>query len=115
MAGETEKYLDMHPFRIWDQDQWEERSAILDTRFHATDVIFTPLVGHTLTMPPGIGWDQYWYQGGEMYKAHANQNTIGRYQRYLTPIYIDTRQRRLRARYHYAAKTQLEMSSCLIQ
>ena len=86
MAGETEKYLDVHPFRPWDQGSWDERSAIIDERFHRTDILFTPLIGHGMVMPPGVGWDQYSYVGGEQVPSHVNHETIGRYQRYLGPI-----------------------------
>ena len=38
MAGEVEKYLDQHPFRIWDQNAWDERSSAIDVAFHGTDI-----------------------------------------------------------------------------
>jgi len=106
MAGETEKYLDQHPFRIWDQNSWTERDSLIDTRFHESDVVFTPLIGAGMTMPKGIAWADYWYPGAEIVKSHVNHETIGREQRYLTPLYIDSRQKRVRARYHWAAKAQ---------
>lgn len=108
MAGEVEKYLDSHPFRIWDQDQWDERSSIIDTRFHQTDVLYTPLIGSNMIMPPGVGWDQYWYVGAEIVKSHVNHNTIGRYQRFMPALYLDTRQRRVLADKRWAVKTQYD-------
>jgi len=108
MAGEVEKYLDSHPFRIWDQNSWDERSALIDVAFHGTDVLFTPLIGSTMTMPAGVGWNDYWYAGAELVKSHVNHETIGRYQRMMNPLYVDTRQRRLRARYRWGVKAQYD-------
>lgn len=88
-TGEVEAYLDFHPFRDWTEDRWDERSAIIDTRFHETDVFFTPLVGNNMVMPEGVGWDQYWYTGAEIVPAHVNHETIGRYQRMLGPLYFN--------------------------
>lgn len=114
MAGEVERYLDMHPFREWDQDRWDERSAILDTAFHRTNVNFTPLVGHSMTMTEGIDWDGYMYTGGEVVPAHVNHEPIGRYQRMMGPIYVDTRQRKVRARYRYGAKWQNDVRDQMV-
>jgi len=108
MANEVERYLDVHPFRPWDQNAWTERSAIIDERFHSTDVFFTPLIGSSLTMPSGVGWNDHWYKGGEIVPSHVNHTPIGRYQRMMGPIYVDTRQRRLQSRYRYAAKWQMD-------
>lgn len=102
----VEEYLNNHPFRSWDQRTWDERSALIDTRFHATDVIFTPLAGNDMTMPVGVGWDDYWYVGAELVRSHVNHNTIGRYDQWTTPIYVDTRQRRVQARRRWGVKTQ---------
>ncbi len=92
MAGEVDRYLDLHPFRQdsenWDQATWDEKSAVIDVAFHAPSVIFTPLIGSNMVMPPGIGWDQYWYTGAEIRPAHVNHTTIGRYQRMMGPINI---------------------------
>jgi hypothetical protein len=107
-TGEVEAYLDFHPFRDWTEDRWDERSAIIDTRFHQTDVFYTPLIGSSMTMPAGVGWDQYWYVGAELVPAHVNHNTIGRYQRMMGPLYVDTRQRKVRARDRWGAKIQLD-------
>lgn len=107
-TGEVEAYLDFNPFREWTEDKWDERSALIDTRFHETDVFFTPLIGHRLTMPPGVGWDQFWYVGSEIVKAHVNHNQIGRYQRMTGPLYVDTRQRAVRARDRWGAKVQYD-------
>jgi len=108
MAGEVEKYLDVHPFRAWDIDSWDERSAIIDTRFHQTDVIFTPLVGNTMVMPQGVEWDGYWFVGAETVQSHINHESIGRYQRMMGPIYVDARQRKVRARKRWGAKWQMD-------
>jgi len=108
MANEVEAYLDFNPFREWTQDKWDERSAVIDTRFHETDVFFTPLIGNSMTMPEGVGFDQYWYVGAEIVPAHVNHNTIGRYQRMMGPLYIDTRQRKVRARDRWGAKVQYD-------
>lgn len=104
----VEEYLDNHPFRIWDQNAWDERSSIIDVRFHQTDVLFTPLVGYNLTMPTGVGWNDYWYVGAEILKSHVNHNTIGRYQRFTKPLYVDTRQRRVQARRRWGVKAQYD-------
>lgn len=108
MANEIERYLDVHPFRPWDRNAWDERSAIIDTAFHNTDIWFTPLIGNSMTMPVGVGWDDYWWTGSEIVQAHVNHEPIGRYQRMMGPIYIDTRQKRVRSRYRYAAKWQMD-------
>lgn len=107
-VGEVESYLDFHPFRDWTEDRWDERSAIIDTRFHETDVFFTPLIGSSMVMPSGVGWDQYHYLGAEIVKAHVNHNQIGRYQRMTGPLYVDTRQRAVRARDRWGAKVQYD-------
>jgi hypothetical protein len=108
MAGAVEEYLDQHPFRVWDQAQWDERSALIDTRFHQTDIMFTPLIGNSMVMTKGVGWTQYMYVGAETVPSHVNHSTIGRYDRFTTPIYYDMRQRRVRARWRWAAKTQYD-------
>lgn len=108
MANEVEKYLDVHPFRPWDQNAWDERSTIIDTAFHATDVYFTPLIGNSMIMPVGVGWDDYWHVGAEIVQSHTNHEPIGRYQRMMGPIYVDTRKRKVRARYRYACKWQMD-------
>jgi hypothetical protein len=108
MAGEVEAYLDMHPFREWDQDRWDENLAIIDTRFHQEDVFFTPLVGNTLVMPEGVDWDGTWRVNNEVVQSHANHNTIGRYQRMMGPLYVDMRYRKVQARDRWGAKTQLD-------
>ena len=87
---------------------------MIDEAFHNSNVFYTPLVGHGMVMPPGVGWDQYWYTGGELVPSHVNHETIGRYQRYLGPIYIDTRQKRVRARNHYAAKWQMDEMDSMV-
>jgi hypothetical protein len=104
----VEEYLDNHPFRPWDQHSWDERSALIDLAFHKTDVLFSPLIGNSMTMPDGVGWDQYWYTGAELVQSHVNHNTIGRYDRWTAPIYVDTRQRRVRARHRWGVKTQYD-------
>ena len=108
MANEVEQYLDQHPFRPWDRNSWDERSAIIDTAFHATDVYFTPLIGNTMVMPVGVGWNDYWHVGAEVIQSHINHETIGRYQRMMGPIYVDTRQRKVRARKRYGCKYQMD-------
>lgn len=113
-TGEVEAYLDFHPFRDWTEDRWDERSAIIDTRFHETDIFFTPLVGNNMVMPEGVGWDQYWYTGAEIVPAHVNHETIGRYQRMLGPLYVDTRQRKVRARDRWAAKVQYDVRDQMV-
>ena len=113
-VGEVESYLDFHPFRDWTEDRWDERSAIIDRRFHETDVFFTPLIGNNLTMPKGIGWDQYWYVGAEIIKSHINHNKIGRYQRMMGPLYVDTRQRAVRARDRWGAKVQYDVRDQMV-
>lgn len=114
MANEVEAYLDFHPFRDWTQDRWDERSAIIDRRFHETDVFYTPLIGNTLTMPKGVGWNQYWYTGAEIIKSHINHNPIGRYQRMTTSLYFDTRQRKVRARDRWGAKVQYDRRDAMV-
>lgn len=104
----VEEYLDNHPFRPWDQDSWDERSSLIDLAFHKSDVIFTPLVGNTISMPKGVGWNDYSYVGAELVKSHVNHNQIGRYDRWTTPIYVDTRQRRVQARHRWGVKTQYD-------
>jgi len=108
MANDVERYLDVHPFRPWTEDKWDERSAIIDTAFHGTDVYFTPLVGNSMVMPVGVGWDDYWHVGAELVQSHVNHEPIGRYQRMMGPIYVDTRGRRVRARYRYGVKWQMD-------
>lgn len=108
MAGAVEEYLDQHPFRPWDQDSWTERSALIDMRFHETDVLFTPLVGNSMVMTKGVGWSEYMYVGAEMVRSHVNHSTIGRYDRWTTPLYIDTRQRRVQAQLRWGVKTQYD-------
>lgn len=95
-----------HPFRVWDRQSWDERSAILDTRFHRTDVYFTPLIGTSMIMPVGVGWNDYWYTGGEIVQSHVNHQPIGREDRFTVPLYADMRQRRVRSRRRYGAKIQ---------
>lgn len=118
MAGEVDRYLDLHPFRQdaenWDQASWDERSAIIDMAFHQPDVIFTPLIGSSMIMPTGIGWDQYWYTGAEIRPSHINHTPIGRYQRMMGPIYFDTRQRRVRARDRWGAKAQWDVRDQMV-
>ena len=97
-----------HPFRIWDQASWTERDSTINTRFHQSDIIYTPLVGYGLTMPKGVGRTQYWHVGAETVRSHVNHNAIGWYQRMMDSIYVDTRHRRVRAQYRYAAKTQYD-------
>jgi len=104
----VEEYLDNHPFRPWDQHSWDERSSLIDLAFHKTDVLFTPLVGNSITMPVGVGWNDYSYVGAEIVRSHVNHNQIGRYDRWTTPIYVDTRQRRVQARYRWGVKTQFD-------
>jgi len=108
MANEVERYLDVHPFRPWDQNAWDERTAAVDTAFHNTDVYFTPLIGSSMVMPVGVGWDDYWYAGNELVQSHVNHERIGRYQRMMGPIYVDTRGKRVRARYRWGAKWQMD-------
>ena len=100
------KYLDWHPFRPWDTNKWDEKSVILDTAFHGPDVFFTPLVGHGMTMPPGVGLDNYWEVGGGIFPAHINHNPIGIYQRATTGIYFDIYKRKVYARKRWGAKIQ---------
>lgn len=118
MAGEVDRYLDLHPFRQdaenWDQASWDERSAVIDVAFHAPNVIFTPLVGSSMVMSPGIGWDQYMYTGAEIRPAHINHTPIGRYQRMMGPIYFDTRQRKVRARNRWGAKSQYDIRDQMV-
>jgi len=106
--------LDIHPFRAYDQNAWDERSAAIDTAFHATDVWFTPLVGNAMVVPTGVGWDDYWYTGAEFVPSHTNHEPIGRYQRMMGPIYVDTRQKKVRARYRYGAKWQMDQMDEMI-
>jgi hypothetical protein len=96
------------------QDRWDERSAIIDTAFHRPEVYFTPLVGNSITMPDGVGWDQYYYVGAEIVKAHINHEPIGRYARMTTPIYVDTRQRRVRARDRWGSKIQYDVRDQMV-
>lgn len=106
--SEVERYLDFHPFRDWTEDRWDENSAIIDARFHQEDVYFTPLMGNTLVMPPGVDWDGYWRVNSEIVAAHTNHSTIGRYQRMTSPLYVDTRYRKVIARDRWGAKIQLD-------
>jgi hypothetical protein len=80
----------------------------MDIKFHGPDIFFTPLIGNQMTMPEGVGWDQAWYAGAETLGSHVNHNTIGRYQRMMGPLYIDTRQRKLYARNRWGAKIQYD-------
>ncbi len=108
MAGEVEAYLDIHPFRDWTEDRWDENTSILDIRFHAEDVYFTPLIGNSMIMPQGVDWDGFWRPTTDVVQSHTNHNTIGRYQRMMTPLYIDTRYKKVRARYRWGSKIQLD-------
>lgn len=114
MADEISAYLDFHPFKEWDRDKWDERSSLVDVAFHGPDVYLTPLVGHTLTMPPGIDWDGWWTVKNEIRPSHINHNPIGRYQRMTTPIYFDIRQRKVRARNRWGAKAQWDKYDALV-
>ncbi len=114
MADEVSAYLDFHPFKNFNQDKWDERNAIVDGAFHAPEVYLTPLVGHTLTMPPGVDHDQWWFVKTEIRPSHINHNTIGRTQRMTTPIYFDVRQRKVRARQRWGAKSQWDEYHSLV-
>lgn len=112
--SEVSAYLDFQPFRDWTVDRWNEESDIVDTRFHQEDIHFTPLAGNTLIMPPGIDYEGYWRVNNEIIPAHVNHNTIGTFQRMMGPLYVDTRFRRVQARYHWGAKTQLDTNDALV-
>lgn len=112
--SEVEAYLDFHPFRDWTVDRWDEETAIIDTKFHNEDVYFTPLVGNTLVMPVGVDWDGWWRVNNEIVPAHTNHNTIGRYQRMMGPLYVDTRYRKVRARDRWGAKIQLDRRDMMV-
>ncbi len=105
-TGSVEAYLDFHPFREWDVDKWDERSATLNTAFHRRNIYFTPLVGNTLTMPEGVGRENYWYVDNKIVPAHVNQNPIGWYQQSIGPLYLDVMRRRVQARNRYGSKVQ---------
>lgn len=106
--SEVEAYLDFHPFRDWTVDRWNEETAILDARFHQQDVFFTPLVGSTLVMPPGVDWEGTWRVDNQIVQAHTNHNTIGRHQRMMGPLYVDTRHRKVQAKDRWGSKIQLD-------
>lgn len=114
MPDEVTAYLDFNPVHQWDQDTWDERTSIIDGRFHRQDVYFTPLVGHGLTMPPGVDRDQWWHVKNEIRPSHVNHNPIGWNQRMTTALYIDQRQKRVRARYRYGSKVQWSKRESLI-
>jgi len=112
--AEVERYLDFHPFRDWTVDRWDEETAILDGRFHREDIFFTPLVGNTLVMPEGVDWDGSWRVNNEIVQAHVNHGTIGRYQRMMGPLYIDTRYRRVQSRDRWGQKIQLDRRDTMV-
>ena len=92
---------------------WDEKSAIMDMKFHGTDVYYTPLVGNSLVMPDGVGWNDWWELGAEVVKSHVNQNPIGRYQRMMTGLYVDLRKRKVRSRNRYGAKAQWDVRDAM--
>lgn len=112
--AEVETYLDFHPFREWTVDRWDEETAIIDARFHREDVYFTPLIGSSLVMPAGVDWDGTWRVNNEIVQAHVNHNTIGRYQRMMGPLYVDTRYRVVSARERWGSKIQLDRRDTMV-
>ena len=109
-----EQYMDMHPWRTWDQDRWTERSTAIDIAFRQPNVYFTPIVGEGLIMPDGIGFDQYWHKGARTIGSHINHSTIGRYQRMTTALYFDMKQKRLRSRNRWGTKIQYDVRDQMV-
>jgi hypothetical protein len=115
MAVTYEQYMDAHPWReVWDQDKWPERSVAIDTRFRQENIYFTPIVGGGVVMPPGVGWDDPWYKGAEIIPSHINHNEIGRYQRMMDAIYIDSQQKKLYSRNRYGTKIQWDRRDTMV-
>ena len=113
-GGSVERYLDFHPFRDWDVDRWDERSAIVDTAFHQRNIYFTPLVGNSLVMPVGIDREQYWYVDNKIVPAHVNHNPIGWYQKMMGPLYVDVQRRRVQSKDRYGSKIQYDRRDAMI-
>jgi hypothetical protein len=67
-----------------------------------------------MVMPEGVGWNNYWYIDSEIVRAHTNHNPIGRYQRMMGPLYIDTRQRRVQSRKRYGSKIQYDAKDQMV-
>lgn len=114
MASTYSEYMDMHPWRSWDQDRWPERSTAIDMKFRQENIYFTPIVGPGVTMPIGVGFDQAWYRGAELIPSHINHNPIGRYQRMIDAIYLDMQQKKLYSRDTLGTKIQWDETDQLV-
>jgi hypothetical protein len=105
--SEVDRYLSVNPTFPWDKNKWSEYDAAVDTRFHQTDIFFSPLINN-VQMPKGVGLNQYYFTGRELIQAHHNANAIGWYDHFIDSFYVDTREKSLQSRYRYAVKSQYD-------
>ncbi len=106
-ALSLEQFLDVHPMAAWNRDTWDQRDEAVDTRFHESDIHFTPMSDY-VAFPTGVGLNQKWYTGRQIVQANANHNELGWYQRFTDSIYVDLRERSLQSRKRYGGKSQYD-------
>jgi hypothetical protein len=95
--------MDVSPMQAWDRDEWTEYDRELNIQFHGPRIFLTPLLNY-VNMVQGA---DTWITGRELLGTHVNTNQIGLRQKYITAMYLDSREKKLVSNARYGGKVQL--------
>lgn len=112
-VGDFEVYYDQNPIAAWDRNRWTVYDPAINVAFR-TNSLLTPMVNWTPLEAFGGGNAPTVVTGREALPGHSNHNTIDVRAKYINAAYMDSRERRITAPYHYGGKVQLDSYDSLI-
>lgn len=96
-------YYGQNPIEVWDRNRWTLRDRAITPLFY-TNTLFTP---YTRWQPLPEGAPEY-VTSRELLPGHSNHNPIPLRAKFTTAAYLDSRERTLRADFHYGGKVQFD-------
>lgn len=116
-VGDFDRYYSLNPIEAWDRNRWSAVDPAIAVAFRQQS-LFTPLIDwvslDSLAAGTGTTNPTEITTGREALPGHVNHNPIATRAKYITPDYVDSRERKLRSRYRYGGKIQLESYDQLV-
>lgn len=116
-VGDFDRYYGLNPIEAWDKNRWSAVDPAIALAFRQKS-LFTPLIDwvslDALAAGTGTSNPTEITTGREALPGHINHNPISTRAKYITADYVDSRERKLRSRYRYGNKIQLESYDRLV-
>jgi hypothetical protein len=116
-VGDFDRYYGVNPIEAWSQNRWSAVDPAIALEFRKK-ALFGPLIDwvalEQLAAGTGTSNPTEITTGREALPGHTNHNPIATRAKYVNPDYVDSRERKLRSRYRYGGKIQLESYDRLV-